>query len=105
MNFDQNPGIPGKPFEVLKNSGIPQGFESGSFEILHKLLLLSFLEILKFLGTQFSILQLGGGGGRLDILWNSPINLEMCSSFAVNIDVCVGENHFKLGGSGSYENI
>ena len=45
--------IPGKPFKVLQNSGIPQDFESAGFRILQKLLF-SFLEILKFLGTQFS---------------------------------------------------
>ena len=45
-------GIPGKPFKILQNSGIPQEPESQGFGILHKLLL-SFLEIPKFLGTQF----------------------------------------------------
>ena len=56
--------------KVLQNSGIPQDFESG---ILHKLLL-SFLEILKFLGTQFSVVNVGGGGGgRVDIFWNGPL--------------------------------
>ena len=43
-------GIPGKSLKILQNSGIPQEFESAGFGILHKLLL-SFLEIMKFLGT------------------------------------------------------
>ena len=43
-------GIPGNSLKVLLNSGIPQDFESVGFGILHKLLL-SSLEILKFLGT------------------------------------------------------
>ena len=50
--------IPGKPFKVVRNSGIPQYFESTGFEILPKLLL-SFLEILRFLGTQFSVVHKG----------------------------------------------
>ena len=44
-------GIPGKPIKVLQNSGIPQDFDSAGFGILQKLL----LEILKFLGTFFSV--------------------------------------------------
>ena len=64
-------GIPGKPFKVLRNSGIPQDFESAGSGILQKLQL-SFLEILKFLGTQFSVVH--GGGG--DIFWNSPIGID-----------------------------
>ena len=62
-------GIPGKPFKILQNSGIPQEFESAGFGILHKLLL-SFLEILKFLGTQFSVVH----RGCVDIFWNSPLS-------------------------------
>ena len=54
--------IPGKPFKILQNSGIPQASESAGFQILYKLLL-PFLEILKFLGTQFSVVDGGGGGG------------------------------------------
>ena len=48
--------------EVLQYSEIPQDFESAWFGILHKLPL-SFLEILKFLGTQFIVVHGGGGGG------------------------------------------
>ena len=62
--------IPENSFKVLQNSGIAQDFESAGFGILHKLLL-SFLEILKFLGTQFSVVHSGGGG--MDIFWNSPL--------------------------------
>ena len=54
----------------LQNSGIPQDSESVGFRILYKLLL-PFLEILKFLGTQLSVVH--GGDGGLDIFWNSPI--------------------------------
>ena len=78
INFPQIFGvltaIPGNSFKVFRNSGIPQDFESAGFGILYKLLL-SFLEILKFLGTQFSVVHGGGGGGGggLDILWNSAI--------------------------------
>ena len=60
MNFPQIfailTGIPGNSFKVLQNSGIPQDFELAGFGILHKLLL-SFLEILKFLGTQFNVVH------------------------------------------------
>ena len=62
MNFRQIfgilTGIPGKSFKVLQNSGILQDFESAGFGILHKLLI-SFLEILKFLGTN-SVSSIGG---------------------------------------------
>ena len=58
-------GIPGNSFKVLQNSGIPQDFESAGFGILHRLLL-SFLEILKFLGTQFSVVHREGGGYFLE---------------------------------------
>ena len=61
-------GIPGKPFKVLRNSGIPQDFESEGFGILHKLPLY-FLEILKFVGTQFSVAHRG-----LDIVRDSPLS-------------------------------
>ena len=63
-NFDR---IPENSFKVLQNSEIPQDFESAGFGILHKLLL-SFLEILKFLGTRFSVVHGGGGGGGGDFL-------------------------------------
>ena len=56
-------GIPGNSFKVLQNSGTSQDFESEEFGILHKLLL-CFLEILKFLGTQFDVVHGGGGGGN-----------------------------------------
>ena len=68
-------GIPAKPFKMLQNSGIPKDFESAGFEILHELFL-SFLEILKFLGTQFSVVH--GGGGGVDIFWNSPFVFIVC---------------------------
>ena len=55
-------GIPGKPFKFLQISGIPQDFESAGSGILQKLQF-SFLEILKFLGTQFGVVHGGGGGG------------------------------------------
>ena len=55
-------GIPRKTFEVLQNFGILQAFESARFGILQKLLL-SFLEMLKFLGTQLSVVHRGEGGG------------------------------------------
>ena len=61
-------GIPGKPFKILQNSEIPQDSKSAGFGILHKLLL-SFLEILKFLGIQFSVVNRGCVG----IFWNSPL--------------------------------
>ena len=51
-------GIPAKPFKILQNSGFPQEFKSAGFGILHKLLP-SFLEILKFLDTQFSVVYRG----------------------------------------------
>ena len=66
MNFDLNSS---KTIQNLQNSGIPQDFELAGFRILHKLLL-SFLEILKFLGTQFSVVH-GGGGGGVDSFWNT----------------------------------
>ena len=62
MNFPQFflilTGIPGNLCKVFQNSGIPQDFESAGFGNLQKLLV-SFLEILKFLGTQFSIVNRG----------------------------------------------
>ena len=53
-------GIPGKSFKFLRNSGIPQDFESADSGILQKLQW-CFLDILKFLGTQFCFLHGGGG--------------------------------------------
>ena len=53
----------------MQISGIPQDFESARFGILNKLPL-SFLEILKFMGTQFSVVH-----GGVDIFWNSQIVL------------------------------
>ena len=72
MNFLESlqilTGILGKPFKILQISGIPEDFESAGFGILHKLLL-SFLDILKFLGTQFSVVH----RGCVDTFWNSPL--------------------------------
>ena len=65
-------GIPGKLFKFLQNSGNPQDFESVGSGILQKLQL-SFLEILKFPGTQFGVILHPWGGGGLDIFWNSPM--------------------------------
>ena len=63
MNFPQLFGIlTGISFKVLRNSGIPQDFESVGFGILHKLLLY-FLEIMKFFGNQFGVVHRRGGGG------------------------------------------
>ena len=59
-------GIPEKPFTFLRNSGIPQDFESVGSGILQKLKL-SFLEILKFLYPIRCRL------GCVDIFWNSPL--------------------------------
>ena len=53
--------MPGKPFKFLRNSGIPQDVESAGSGILQELQL-SFLEILKLLGTQFSVVHRGGVG-------------------------------------------
>ena len=68
MNFPQIfgilTGIPGNSFKVFQNSGIPQDFESAGCGILHKLL--CFLEILKFLGTQFGVVH----RGCVDIFWD-----------------------------------
>ena len=58
-----------KTIQILRNSGIPQDFESASSGLLQKLQL-SFLEILKFLGTQFSVVH----RGCVDIFWNSPMD-------------------------------
>ena len=55
-------GFSRKPFKALQNSGIPQDLESVRFGILQKLLL-SFLEILKVLSTQFSVVHRAGGCG------------------------------------------
>ena len=65
MNFDRNSKKTIQRF--AKNSRIPQDFESAGFRILQTVLL-SFVEILKFLGIQLSVV-LGEGGG--DIFWNS----------------------------------
>ena len=67
MNFDRNST---KIIQSLENCGIPQYLESATFGIQQKLLL-SFLEILKFLSTQFSVVHRGG----VDIFWNSPLHL------------------------------
>ena len=64
-------GIPGKPSKFLRNSGIPQDFESAGSRILQKLQL-SFLGILKFLGAQFSVVHWEGGifsGIAQCVLW------------------------------------
>ena len=66
MNFNWNSR---KTIQILRNSGIPQDFELAGSGILQKLQL-SFLEILKILGTQLSIIH-----GRGDIFWNSPIDI------------------------------
>ena len=59
VNFNRNSR---KTIEFFRNSGIPQDFESAGSGILQKLQL-SFMEILKFLGTLFSVVRWGGGGG------------------------------------------
>ena len=59
LNFDRNSG---KTIQNLAKFWNSQEFESAGFGILHKLLL-SFLEILKFLGTHFSVVYWRGGGG------------------------------------------
>ena len=59
---------PRKSFQVLRNSGILQDFQSVGAGMLQKLLL-SFLEILKFLRTQFSVLD----RGCEDIFCNSSL--------------------------------
>ena len=67
MNFPQIfgilTGILGNSFKVLQNSALPQDSESAELGILHKLLL-SFLEILKVLDAQFSVVHGGRGGGE-----------------------------------------
>ena len=79
--------IPGKPLKFLRNSGIPQDFESVGSGILQKLQL-SFLEILEFSGTQFGVVHAGGGGegGVVDIFWNSPLesNINNLSTIGPN---------------------
>ena len=65
VNFNWNSR---KAIQFFRNSGIPQKFESAGSEILQKLQF-SFLEILKFLGTQFSVILRRG----VDIFWNSPL--------------------------------
>ena len=60
--FDENHS------EILQNSEIPQDLESVRFGILQKLLL-SFLEILKVLSTEFSVVR----RGVVDIFWNIPL--------------------------------
>ena len=72
VNFDWNSR---KPFKFLQNSGIPQDFESVGSGILQKLQL-SFLEILKFLGTGFGVVHSGG----VDIFWNSPFSSVFSST-------------------------
>ena len=68
-------GIPGKPFKFLRNSGIPQYFEPPGSGILHKLQL-SFLEILKILGTQFSVVRRRGWiFSEIAHYKRSPVNL------------------------------
>ena len=57
VNFDRNSK---KTIQILQNSGIPQDCETAGIGILEKLLLF-FLEILKFLGTQFSAVHRGEG--------------------------------------------
>ena len=64
VNFDRNSRKTIQNLSKFWNS--PRMSKVG---ILHKLLLLPFLEILKFLGTQFSVVHRGG----VDIFWNSPI--------------------------------
>ena len=69
----------------MQNSGIPQDFESAGSGILQKLQL-SFLEILKFLGTQFGVVH----GGGVDIFWNSPLCLEFLAFWEMTqLPMCV----------------
>ena len=59
-------GVLGKLFKVLQNSGIPLDLESAAFGMLHELPLY-FLDIMKFLGTQFSVVH-------RDTFWNNPLH-------------------------------
>ena len=58
-----------KPFKVLQSFRIPQDLESARFGILQQLLL-SFLEILKIISTQFSVVK---EGVCVDIFWNTQL--------------------------------
>ena len=90
LRYDKNLMI---PLKFLQNSGIPQDFESVGSGILQKLQL-SFLEILKFLGTQFGVLHSWG----VDIFWNSPMEfqLSLLTSSSPSFRLCTslkcGEN-------------
>ena len=61
----------------------PQDFESVGSGILQKLQL-SFLEILKFLGTQFGVIH----RGCVDIFWNSPFHFKTSANQRFGIYAC-----------------
>ena len=73
--------IPGEPFKVLWNFEIPQDFEPEGSGILQKLQL-SFFKVLKFLGTQFSVIHREGG---VDIFWNSPLLVTISAATRLGI--------------------
>ena len=77
-------GILGNPFKFLRNFGIPQDFGPAGYGILQKLQL-SFLEILKFLGTQFSVVHGDGGGGGACVC----VSVWIFSGIAQCLCVCV----------------
>ena len=78
MNFDWNSS---KTIQNLAKSGIPKDFESARFGILDKLLL-SFLEIRKFSGTQFSGVHRRVG---VDIFWNSQFEISIFMFVAASV--------------------
>ena len=80
-------GIPEKPFKVMRNFGISQDFESVGFEILQKLLL-SFLEIMKFLGTNLMLFIEG--------VWTFSRTAQYQLIFCSSVTILQFQSHGKL---------
>ena len=61
-------------------------------------MLLSFLETLKFLGFQFSVVHRDG----VDIFWNSPIPADICSRLFVSDSHLGSSDNFKTKNNNRY---
>ena len=100
MNFDRDST---KIIQSLAKFCSSQHLESATFRILQKLLL-SFLEILKFLSAQFSVVHPWGEGGIFSGIahcWEGVefIQLAYASLYIYNFSIVVDFSSEKYSGS------